>query len=129
VTEYGDFQMGQESGELEQLHQEAGSAQEYDSQFGIYAQDHASAESTDFSAGKQVEYEDANSGVRYESTDFVSYSHDETETESVFAAEGSEHAASSEYLSLDALQAQFERNFAEGTQITSGDAGPAIAGK
>jgi hypothetical protein len=128
MSEYGDFQMGQESGELEQLHQEAGSAQEYDSQFGVYAQDHASAESTDYSAGKHVEFEDANSGVRYESTDYVNYSHDEAETESVFAAEGSEHAASSEYFSIDALQAQFERNFAEGNQITSGESGLSIAG-
>ncbi|GAA3234431.1 hypothetical protein ACFO1B_23975 [Dactylosporangium siamense] len=127
MSEYGEFQTGAESGEIEQLHTEAGSEQDYQSDFGVYSQDSASAESTDFETGKHVEYEGAD-GSRYESTDYTSYSHDEAETNSVFAAEGSEQSHTSEYASMDALRAQFESAFAEGTQITDGGHGPAIAG-
>ena len=124
ADQYSDFQTGQESGELEQLHQASGSEQDYNSQFGVYAQDSASAESTDFETGKHVEYEGAD-GSRFESTDYTSYSHDEAETNSVFAAEGSEQSSSSEFSSIDALRAQFESAFAEGTQITGGAGGNA----
>jgi hypothetical protein len=127
MSEYGEFETGAESGEIEQLHTEAGSEQDYQSQFGVYAQDSASAESTDFETGKHIEYEGAD-GSRYESTDYTSYSHDEAETNSVFAAEGSEQSHTAEYASMDALRAQFETSFAEGTQISGGDHGPAIAG-
>lgn len=127
MSEYGEFETGHASGDVEQLHTEAGSEQDYQSQFGIYAQDSASAESTDFETGKHVEYEGAD-GSRYESTDYTSYSHDEAETDSVFAAEGSEQSHASEFSSLDALRAQFETGFAESTQLTDGGHGPAIAG-
>ena len=124
--QYGDFSAGQESSDLEQLHQAAGSESDYDSQFGVYAQDHSEAESTDFETGKHVEFEGAD-GSRYESTDFTNYSSDSESSDSVFAAEGSESFHQAEFSQLDALRAQFDSSFAEGTQITGGDAGPAIA--
>ena len=126
MSEYGEFSTGAESGEIEQLHTEAGSEQDYQSDFGIYSQDSASAESTDFETGKHVEYEGAD-GSRYESTDYTSYSHDEASADSVFAAEGSEQYSQSEFSSIDALRAQFESAFASGTEISTGDHGPAIA--
>ncbi|GAA3234433.1 hypothetical protein ACFO1B_23980 [Dactylosporangium siamense] len=127
MSEYGEFNTGYESGDVEQLHTEAGSEQDYQSDFGVYSQDSASAESTDFETGKHVEYEGAD-GSRYESTDYTSYSHDEAETNSVFAAEGNEQYSASEFSSLDALRAQFESAFAEGTQISDGgQAGLSIA--
>ncbi|GAA4261740.1 hypothetical protein GCM10022255_095590 [Dactylosporangium darangshiense] len=126
VSEYGDFSMGHESGELEQLHQEAGSEQDYNSQFGVFAQDHSAAESTDFETGKHVEFTGAD-GSHYESTDYTNYSNDSEESDSVFAAQGSESSHFAEYSQLDALRAQFESNFAEGTQISGGEGGLSIA--
>ncbi|GGM67249.1 hypothetical protein ACFFX1_21545 [Dactylosporangium sucinum] len=126
MSEYGEFQTGMESGELEQLHQESGSEQDYNSEFGVYAQDSASAESTDFETGRHVEYEDP-SGARYEETEYTNYSHDEAETDSVFAADGSEQSSSADFSSMDALRAQFQSNFAQGTQFSGGDAGLSIA--
>ena len=128
MSEYGEFETGYESGDVEQLHTEAGSEQDYQSDFGVYSQDSASAESTDFETGKHVEYEGAD-GSRYESTDYTSYSHDEASADSAFAAEGSEQSSATEFSSIDTLRAQFESAFAEGTQITDGGGhGPAIAG-
>ncbi|WP_432834158.1 hypothetical protein [Dactylosporangium sp. CA-092794] len=126
MSEYGDFSTGHEAGELEQLHQESGSEQDYNSQFGVYAQDHSAAESTDFETGRHVEVTGAD-GSHYESTDFTNYSHDTEESDSVFAAQGSESAHFSEYSGLDALRAQFETDFTQATHLTTGDPGPAIA--
>jgi len=126
--EYGNFQTGHESGDLEQLHQAAGSEADYNSQFGVYGEDHSAAESTDFSTGRHVEFEGAD-GSRYESTDFTNYSNDTESSDSVFAAEGSESMHSAEFSELDALRAQFDTSFAEGTQysVGGGDAGLSIA--
>ena len=115
--QYGQFETGQEHGELEQLHQAAGSESDYDSQYGVYAADHSEAESTDFSTGKQVEFEGAD-GSRYESTDFTNYSSDSESSDSVFAAQGSESAHTAEFSQLDALRTQFDTSFAQGTQFS-----------
>ncbi|WP_432969633.1 hypothetical protein [Dactylosporangium sp. CA-233914] len=127
-VEYGQFEMGQESGALDQLHQASGSEQDFDSQFGVYGEDHSSAESTDFQTGRHVEYEGAD-GTRFESTDYTNYSNDSESSDSTFAAEGSESAHSADFSQLDALQARFDSAFAEGTQLSTGhgDAGLSIA--
>ncbi|MEU7865635.1 hypothetical protein [Dactylosporangium sp. NPDC049140] len=131
MSEYGDYSMGHESGELEQVHQEAGSEQDYNSQFGVFAQDHSAAESTDFETGRSVEYTGAD-GSHFESSDYTSYSNDSQESDSVFAAQGSESSHFAEFSGLDALKAQFETNFAEGTfaegpALGTGDGGLSIA--
>ncbi|WP_433205149.1 hypothetical protein ACQP00_37290 [Dactylosporangium sp. CS-047395] len=128
MSEYGEFEMGHESGELEQLHQASGSEQDFQSQFGVYEADHNAAESTDFETGRHVEMTGAD-GSRFESTDFTNYSHDSEESDHTFAAQGSESVHSAEFSELDALRAQFESNFAQGTQIsTGGEPGFSIAG-
>jgi hypothetical protein len=126
--EYGNFETGHEAGELDQLHTASGSEQDYDSQFGVYGEDHSASESTDFSTGKHVEFDGAD-GSHYESTDFTNYSNDTESSDSVFAAQGSESMHSMDFSQMDALRAQFESNFAEGTQLSTGDgdAGLSIA--
>ncbi|GAA2599895.1 hypothetical protein GCM10010399_33360 [Dactylosporangium fulvum] len=114
MTEYGEIEAGQESGELEQLHETSGSEAGYQSEFGVYGQDHAAAESTSLQQGHHMEYTDP-SGARYEETDFTNYEHSAVETDSVFAAEGSESATFREFGELNALRAQFETVFAQGT--------------
>ncbi|MFG2045216.1 hypothetical protein [Dactylosporangium sp. NPDC048998] len=126
MSEYGEFETGHESAELEQLHQASGSEQDYQSQFGVFAQDHSASESTDFETGRHVEFTGAD-GSHFESTDYTEYSHDSMESDSVFAAQGSESAHSAEFSELDALRARFETNFAQGTQISGGDSGLSIA--
>src|SRR4051812_16715801 len=88
-VDYGHYEAGQEHGDLEQLHQAAGSENDYNSQFGVFEQDHASAESTSFDQGNHVEYSDP-SGAQYEESNFTSYDHNAAETDHVFAAEGTE---------------------------------------
>ncbi|WP_344503257.1 hypothetical protein, partial [Dactylosporangium maewongense] len=88
-AEYGHVEAGENHESLDQLHQVDASQNNYDSQFGVYEQDHASAESTSFDQGHQVSYTDA-SGATYQESDFTSYDHSAAETDHVFAAEGSE---------------------------------------
>ena len=114
MSEYGEFETGQEHAELDQLHEASGSEQDYQSQFGVYEQDHAAAESTSFDQGRHVEYTDPN-GAHYEESDYTSYDHSAAETDHVFAAEGSESASYSEFAELDMLQQRFDAAFAEGT--------------
>ena len=127
-VDYSDFQTGHEAGELDQLHQATGSESDYDSQFGVYGEDHSASESTDFNTGRHVEYDGAD-GSHFESTDYTNYSNDSESSDSVFAAQGSESAHTAEFSELDALRAQFETNFAQGTQFSTGDgdAGLSIA--
>ncbi|MGI5240903.1 hypothetical protein [Dactylosporangium sp. CA-139066] len=126
--EYSNFQAGQESGELDKLHQAAGSESDYASQFGVYGEDHSASESTDFSTGRHVEFDGAD-GSHYESTDFTNYSNDSHTSDSVFAAQGSESAHTASFSELDALRAQFGSSFAQGTQLHlgEGDGGLSIA--
>ncbi|MET7418779.1 hypothetical protein [Dactylosporangium sp. NPDC005555] len=123
MSEYGEIETGQEHAEVEQLQQVDASEQDYQSQFGVYEQDHASAESTSFDQGRHVEYTDP-SGAHYEETEFTSYDHSAAETDHVFAAEGSESASSSEFHQLDTLRAQLDSAFAQATVVQDG---PAIA--
>ncbi|MGI5181826.1 hypothetical protein ACQEVZ_36545 [Dactylosporangium sp. CA-152071] len=124
-AEYGHVEAGENHESLDQLHQVDASQNNYDSQFGVYEQDHASAESTSFDQGHQVSYTDA-SGAQYQESDFTSYDHSAAETDHVFAAEGSESASSSEFHQLDAIRAQLDSAFSEATVIDT-DTPPSIA--
>src|ERR1043165_2757386 len=121
MSEYGEIETGEQHESLDQLHQVDASEQDYQSQFGVYEQDHASAESTSFDQGHHVEYTDPNGG-RYEESDFTSYDHSAAETDHVFAAEGSESASSSEFHQLDTLRAQLDTAFAQATVVQDGPA-------
>ncbi|MFF5118287.1 hypothetical protein Daura_04095 [Dactylosporangium aurantiacum] len=124
--DYSHAEAGHEQEALDQLHQVHADQNNYDSQFGVYEQDSASAESTSFDQGHQVEFTGAD-GSHYAEQDFTSYDHAEAEQDHVFAAEGEEHETSSEYDQLDALQARMESAFAETTQLHT-DGGSAALG-
>ncbi|MEV0562209.1 hypothetical protein [Dactylosporangium sp. NPDC050588] len=115
-ADYGHVEAGQDHESLNQLHQVDASDSNYDSQFGVFEQDHASAESTSFDQGHHVSYTDP-SGAQYEESDFTSYDHSAAETDHVFAAEGSESASSSEFHELEALQARLDSSFASATEL------------
>jgi len=115
-VDYGQYSEGQEHGELDQLHHAAGSEADYNNQFAVYEQDHASAESTSFDQGHHV-VSDSPAGAHYEESDFTSFDHNSAEADHVFAAEGSESSHQAEFSNLDALRQQFDANFAEGTQF------------
>ncbi|MEV8515649.1 hypothetical protein [Dactylosporangium sp. NPDC051484] len=121
-VDYGHYEAGQEHGALDQLHQAQGSEADYNSQFGVYEQDHHAAESTDFSTGRHVEF-DQPGGVHYESTDFTNYSHSAEVDDHVFAAEGSENSHQANFSELNALQQRFDTAFAQGTQFHGGTGG------
>ncbi|MEV0134672.1 hypothetical protein AB0H83_40200 [Dactylosporangium sp. NPDC050688] len=118
MSEYGDFSTGEQHEALDELHQVDASQEDYQSQFGVFQQDHAAAESTSFDQGHHVEYTGAD-GSHYEESDFTSYDHSAAETDSVFAAEGSESYNASEFHELNALQARFDAAFAEGTYASN----------
>ncbi|WP_433049529.1 hypothetical protein [Dactylosporangium sp. CS-033363] len=118
-VDYGHFETGQEHDGLDQLHQAHGSEHDAQSQFGVYENDHHAQESTDFSTGQHVEY-DQPAAVHYESDNFTNYSHDASEDDHVFAAEGSEQSHSAEFGELDALSQRFDGAFAEGTEFHAG---------
>ena len=117
-TDYGHVETGENHEALDQLHQVNASEADYQSQFGVYEQDHASAESTSFDQGHHVEYSNP-SGEHYEESDYTSYDHSAAETDHVFAAEGSEHYSNSQWSELDALQHQLDTAFASATQISA----------
>ena len=125
MSEYGEFETGEQHESVDQLHQVDAGQEDYQSQFGVYEQDHAAAESTSFDQGHHVEYTDPN-GAHYEESDFTSYDHSAAEADHVFAAEGSENSSASEYHELDALQARLDSAFASATELHT-DGGPAIA--
>src|SRR3954447_23163420 len=113
-ADYGHVETGQEHESLDQLHQAQGSEADYNNQFGVFEQDHASAEHTAFDQGHHVESDSA-AGAHYEEDDFTSYDHDAAETDHVFAAEGSEQSHQAEFSELDALQHQLDAAFSETT--------------
>ncbi|MGI5184353.1 hypothetical protein ACQEVZ_49685 [Dactylosporangium sp. CA-152071] len=115
--DFGHVETGENHEALDQLHQVDASEQNYDSQFGVYEQDHASAESTSFDQGHHMSYTTP-AGAQYEESDYTSYDHSAAETDHVFAAEGSESASSSEFHELEALQARLDSAFASSTQIS-----------
>ena len=115
--DFGHYEAGQEHQEIEQLHQASGSEVDYDNQFNVYEADHQSAEATSFDQGSHVEYSDGN-GAHFSSTDYVSYDHAATESDHIFAAEGSESYSASEYSELDALRAQLDTAFVSATEIS-----------
>ncbi|WP_433208870.1 hypothetical protein ACQP00_44085 [Dactylosporangium sp. CS-047395] len=119
-VDYGHFSAGQEHDGLDQLHQAQGSEHDAQSQFGVYEDDHHAQESTDFSTGQHVEY-DQPAAVHFESTDFTNYSHDASEDDHTFAAQGSEQTHSAEFGELDALSQRFDTAFAEGTELHGGE--------
>ncbi|MGI5181708.1 hypothetical protein ACQEVZ_35930 [Dactylosporangium sp. CA-152071] len=125
-TDYGHVETGQDHESLNQLHEVNAADNNYDSNFGVYEQDSASAESTSFDQGHHVSVTDA-SGAQYEESDFTSYDHNEASADHTFAAEGSEHSSASEYNELEALQARLDSSFASATQLHT-DGGSAALG-
>ncbi|WP_432993362.1 hypothetical protein [Dactylosporangium sp. CA-233914] len=119
-VDYGHYEAGQEHAGLDQLHQAHGSEADYNNQYGVYENDHHAQESTDFSQGHHVEY-DQPAAVHFESDDYTNYSHDASVDDHVFVAEGSENAHQAEFGELDALQSRFDSAFAEGTQVHGGE--------
>jgi hypothetical protein len=124
-TDYGHVETGEQHEALDQLHEVNASEADYNNQFGVYEQDHASAESTSFDQGHHVQVDNPDGG-HYEESDFTSYDHNEAEADHVFAAEGSESSHTAEYSELDALQARLDSAFASATELHT-DGGPAIA--
>ncbi|MFI5906182.1 hypothetical protein [Dactylosporangium sp. NPDC051541] len=120
-VDYGQYEAGQESAAVDQLHEASGSEADYNNQFGVYEQDHHAAESTDFSTGQHVEY-DAPAQGHYESDNYTNYSHDASVDDHVFAAEGSESSHQAEFSELDALKARFDTAFVSGTEFSGTDA-------
>ncbi len=118
---YGNYEAGQEHESLDQLHQVNASEADYNSDFNVYEQDHAAAESTSFDQGHHVEYTNPN-GAHYEESDYTSYDHSAVESDHVFAAEGSESASFSEFSQIDALRAQLDTAFAQATVVQDGPA-------
>ncbi|GGM31240.1 hypothetical protein ACFFX1_46040 [Dactylosporangium sucinum] len=118
--DYGHYEAGEDHQAVDQLHQEHAAEADHQSDYNVYEQDTESAESTDFQQGRHVEFEDP-SGARYEETEYTNYSHDEYDSNHVFAAEGSESSHTAEYDELDALKARFDSAFVEGTQYHGGD--------
>ena len=127
-VDYNQYSAGQEHDALDQLHQANGSEADYNSQFGVYENDHHAQESTDFSQGNHVEY-DAPAAVHYEEDNYTNFSHDASEDDHVFAAEGSESSHQAEFSELDALSQRFDAAFAEGTQYHAGGGEAEIASK
>ena len=127
-VDYGQYEAGQESGSLDQVHEVQGSEADYDSQYGVYEADHHAAEATDFSTGHQVVY-DAPAGVHYEETEFTNYSHNAEVDDHVFAAQGSESAHTADFSQLDALSQRFDTQFLSGTEFSGTDAGLDLAAK
>ncbi|WP_238007904.1 hypothetical protein KZZ52_30330 [Dactylosporangium sp. AC04546] len=114
-VDYGHFETGAESGELEQLHTAEGSEADYQSDFNVYEQDTESAESTDFQQGSSVEF-DSPDGTHYEEQNFTNYSNDSYDSNHIFAAEGSEESHQSQFAELDALRQSFASEFTQGTE-------------
>ncbi|MEU7872787.1 hypothetical protein [Dactylosporangium sp. NPDC049140] len=119
-TDLGHYEAGQESAELDQLHQSAGSEADAQSQFGVYENDHHAEESTDFAQGHHEEF-DRPGVVHAESDDYTNYSHSASEDDHVFAAEGSQSTHQAEFAELDALEQKFDAAFAQGTEIHTGE--------
>ncbi|MET7403253.1 hypothetical protein ABZS66_58230 [Dactylosporangium sp. NPDC005572] len=114
--DYGHYEAGADSADLEQLHTASGSEADYNSDFNVYEQDTESAESTDFQQGSHVEIESPD-GARYEETNFTNYSNDQFDSNHIFAAEGSESGHEAQFSELDALRQSFDSSFAEGTEL------------
>ncbi|WP_432827029.1 hypothetical protein [Dactylosporangium sp. CA-092794] len=89
MSEYGDFDAGQEHASLEAVHEDQGAELDHQSQYGILEQDHHSVEHEEFEQLKHIEYTDA-AGNHYEVTEYTHYEHTEIEDEHTFAAYGSE---------------------------------------
>ena len=119
-VDYGQYSAGQEHDGLDQLHQAHGSEADHNSQFGVYENDHHAQESTDFAQGSHVEY-DQPAAVHYEADNYTNYSHDASEDDHVFAAEGSESSHQAEFGELDALSQRFDTAFAQGTEFHGGE--------
>jgi hypothetical protein len=119
-VDYGHFETGQEHDGLDQMHQAYGSEADAQSQFGVYENDHHAQESTDFSQGHHVEY-DQPAAVHFESDDYTNYSHDASVDDHVYAAEGEQESHAAEFGEADALSQRFDAAFAEGERFHGGE--------
>ena len=121
-ADYGHVEAGQEHESLDQLHQVEGSENDYNSQFGVYEQDHASAESTSFDQGHHVEYSNPRCALRGVGLHLsTTTTRPRPTTSSPPRARESSHA--SEFGQLDALQHQLDTSFASATELHTGGAG------
>ncbi|MET7395869.1 hypothetical protein ABZS66_20475 [Dactylosporangium sp. NPDC005572] len=89
MSEYGEIEHAESSAGLAEAHVESGGEQDYQSQYGILAQEHESFEHEEFENIKHIEYTDA-AGNHYEVTEYTRYEHTEYESESTYGAYGSE---------------------------------------
>src|SRR3954453_2121487 len=119
-VDYGHFENGQEHNARDQLHQGHGSEADAHSQFGVYENDHHADTSTDFANGHHQEF-DQPGVVHAESDDYTNYSHNASEDDHVFAAEGSEDSHQAEFGEMDALSQRFDAAFAQGTEFHGGE--------
>jgi len=117
-VEYADYSAGQEHEALNELHTDDNAVSGYDSQFGVYENEHHAAEDTDFTKAHHEEV--STPYMHAESTDYVDYSNSSEVDDYTFAAEGSEHSFDAQSSSLDALQARFDSAFMEGTEYRGG---------
>ncbi|WP_327004930.1 hypothetical protein OHA72_59660 [Dactylosporangium sp. NBC_01737] len=92
MSEYGEIETGESHSGLSEAHAEAGSEQDYSSQYGILEQDHQSIEHTEYENVKHIEYTDA-AGNHYEVTEYTHYEHTEIESEHTYAAYGQDGSA------------------------------------
>jgi hypothetical protein len=87
MSEFGEYEAGQEHASLEAVHGSQGSELEHESQYGILEQDHRSVEHEEFERLKHIEYTDAY-GNHYEVTEYTHYERTEIEEEHSFLAYG-----------------------------------------
>ena len=121
--EYDHYAAGQEHNALDELHQDQSAVAEYDSNYGVYANEHHADENTDLTKFHQEQV--STPYVEASSTDYVDFHHSESVDDSEFAAYGNEHSFEAQESSLDALQARFDSAFVEGTHYSGPEYGVA----
>ena len=89
MSEYGEYDSGQEHAALEEVHADSGQEQDYQSQYGILEQDHHSVIHDELENVKHIEYTDA-AGNHYEITEYTHIEHTEIEDSHTLLAYGQE---------------------------------------
>jgi hypothetical protein len=115
MSEYGEIETGESHSGLSEAHAEAGSEQDYNSQYGILEQDHQSIEHTEYENVKHIEYTDA-AGNHYEVTEYTHYEHTEIESEHTFAAYGQEGSSGFGAAEVEASDASSDTHVASLTE-------------
>ncbi|MEV6930346.1 hypothetical protein AB0M46_38500 [Dactylosporangium sp. NPDC051485] len=113
MSEYGEFDTGQEHGSLEAAHTEHGAAMDHQSQYGILERDHHSVEHEEYENVKHIEYTDA-AGNHYEITEYTHYERTEIEDSHEYAAYGQESGSYAGFGAAEGESAGFgEASFGE----------------